>query len=357
MIAYRRVSRISANGIKYAVFLILAISLALSAKSGPGYDLRTAFTGLLDNREYFNSVQAPGTFFAGRIEGDAGFFLDSSHMVRAGASYQHEFGAPHTVKGLNMIAYYRYSGDWFKFYLGSFPRRNLVSYPRVLLSDSVSYYRPNLEGTLFSVFGRHFVENIWVDWTSRQDDTTRETFLYGAYGRAAIGDFFLDHHSLMYHRAGPAIRLPGDHIRDNGGLSVVIGWHHGELWILDTMEVSAGAVVSFDRIRGETGWNKPAGGVVTVHLASHGFGLTGHAYCGNSHTLLWGDSFYSAKSYGRIDVSYSPRIKTKSVMANFTLGMHFVDNVVDFSQFFTLTISLRKPLGTADNADKRFTES
>lgn len=214
----------------------------------------------------------------------------------------------------------------------------------MLLADSLDYYRPQLSGAFYEIERSFFRENIWVDWMSRQTDIERETFLFGQSGILHARNLYLEHQFLMFHRAGPAIRIVDDHVRDNGGI-VLLGGATFEPWALfDSASIGFGGALSMDRFRGLTSWNTATSALAKASVSISRLTLASIVHYGEKHLLLWGDAFYRAPSYGRIDITYRVPAIAGISATEFTLGLHFIDRKVDFSQYFRATIDLKNRL-------------
>jgi len=317
-----------------------------------GQDLEWAagFEGFFDNREYFNEFTEPQTMFGSRLFAEIGFALNSQNRFRAGFSYLYEFGSKGDLLAPDITMYYNGQSKHVNFYIGAFPRRKIINHPLILLEDTLMYYRPNVEGMfleLRSVWGYH---NIWIDWTSRQTDTKRETFLIGGEGMIKKGIFYYKHDFIMYHYAGPALAIPGDHIRDNGGLTVNAGANLSSILNLDSLIITTGVAVSYDRIRNLYDFNFPSGWVNTLELMHKGVGIRGLYYFGDSQILLYGDGFYKSEKYGRIDLFYKSNNQGR-INGKLQFSFHFVPGEINSSQSFTIFISLEGRRNVKSPAD------
>ena len=92
-----------------------------------------------------------------------------------------------------------------------------------MLTDTLLYYRPNIEGMFGEVRWDWGKQNGFVDWVSRQTDIKRENFMAGFSGEIFHKNLFLQNYVLMFHDAGPAIDIPGDHIKDYMGFALQAG--------------------------------------------------------------------------------------------------------------------------------------
>ncbi|MBC8985563.1 hypothetical protein H9X96_07220 [Pedobacter sp. N36a] len=298
------------------------------------------FHGFADNREYSRSNRFSETIFGMRVSPEVGLLVDSTHRVRIGFNAFHEFGSPKFTTSIAPVAYYQYMKKDWNFYLGAFPRQGLISdFPRAILNDTLSYYRPNIEGMLVKYENENWKQIIFIDWTSRQTATARENFIFGFSGTYKKDLFFVSHHAMMLHNAGPGIAIPNDHVEDNGAASVKVGLDLSKKTFLDSLTLSAGGLISFERVRTVGGWKTPKGMLLELNMEYHKFGIVNSFYKGEGHHLIMGDKFYTAKTYNRTDLTWRP-IVYKNLEAKLVLSFHFVDGVVDSQQAFGLRYNL-----------------
>jgi len=291
---------------------------------------KIGYFGFFDNREYFNEFIDPQTIGGENITAEGGFALNDKNRFRAGLSYTYEFGSKGDYLLPDVILYFK--GEWkpATFYIGSFPRHQRIEQPLAMLTDTLVYYRPMVEGMFIEHRREWGYQNIWLDWTSRQTDFKRETFLIGATGRIHKGIFIYQHHFLMYHFAGPAIDIPGDHIRDNGGFSAMPGLNLGDVLGLDTATISTGFLMSYDQLRHIYDVRFMWGSLTDLDINHKGFGLHGVYYRGDGQVFLYGDGFYKSTSYGRADVYYQKDWIDK-IAGRLTFSFHFLPHNLDFS--------------------------
>lgn len=321
----------------YLTFLLAALTFTGSAQQIEGnVNLHT----FADNREYMKSNRFSQTIFGARLSPELGLLVDSVHRIRIGFNAMHEFGSSKFTTKIDPVIYYQYQKNNWNFYMGAFPRHNLLDdYPRAIFKDTLAYYRPNVEGMLVKLNTGIGHQTVWIDWTSRQTDLDRETFLFGISGYYKKGIFFTSHHAMMFHNAGPGISIPGDHIQDNGAASIKLGVDLSGLTALDSLTINTGGLMSFERTRSIGGWETPAGLLLEMHAGYKRFGLTNSLYLGQGHNLIYGDQFYTAKQYNRTDFSYTP-IKYKNIEGKFTFSLHFLEGEIDNQQAFSLRYSL-----------------
>jgi hypothetical protein len=324
---------------KIGFFLI--VIMMIKPVDGQDAEWAFGFDGFLDNREYQNSVQYPQTIFGARTWLELGGKIDQVHRLRAGFNYMYEFGSTFEAIKPSPILYYQLDYKPFNFYIGAFPRRNLLDFPLALLTDTLNYYRPEMEGMYLNYdIGNWGWENVFIDWTGRQTNYDPEQFMFGFSGRLSYKFLYFTHHFLMGHFARPRIRPPDFHLRDNGGFDLNLGTDLSNLTFFDTINVSIGVIVSLDRIRGiYDGWETPAGLFTQANLDYRGLGIKGTYYRGQGHEFIWGDSFYKVKEYGRLDFYWQP-FKKNNIQGKIVFSLHFIEQSVDYSQQVLISVNL-----------------
>ncbi len=330
-----------------AGILICALSISGVTGAQPGDTDRIAgqffwaarFDGVADNREYFNAVTIPQSILGARLSGTLGWQFEQVHTVRFGGSLIQEYGSEFAVDKAIPLAWYSLNARRSHFVFGIFPRTMLGTYPRALLNDTLLFYRPQVEGALFRVRGPWGDQAGWLDWTSRQTDANRETFLCGFEGVVRYRRLFVRNAFIYYHFAGPRIRIPNDHVRDNGGATLAAGVTLENFWRFDTVQTALGGLGSYDRTRGVTDWLTAKGGTALFYASAPRFSIRYEQYFGDPHKLDWGDGFFKASRYGRVDMGVVP-ILHKSVTGRFIYSLHLIDNHIDHQQAFYLTAEL-----------------
>lgn len=320
----------------FMLFFALLAAVALRAQD-VGWQVR--FHGFADNREYAHSGRHSQSILGVRIAPEIYFSLDSSHFLHAGINYLHEFGSQENMSGSVLpTIYYNYKRQGHDFYIGMFPREGLLSgYHRAILNDTLRYYRPNIEGLLWRYTGNMFHQQLWIDWTSRQTATEREQFLAGMSGHVNIGMAYLSHQITLWHNAGSkkiagVDQLP---IRDNGAAMVKLGVDLTSSWLLDSLDISSGGLIAYDRLRGIYGWRTPKGFIVDLYAEYRKFFVANSFYAGENLPIVYGDRFYTATRYNRLDLGWKP-LQYKGLEGQFTLSIHITPGAVDNQQQFSL---------------------
>jgi len=163
---------------------MFVLSLAVKAQLA---DFYIGFDGILDNRELTTPYVKSQTIFGARINPGVSFGFDSYHSVNLGINYMYEFGGELFGVEPQLDLYYNFKSEHFNFLVGSFPRKDLMDYPLMLLTDSLDYYRPNMEGASVSFAWEWGDAHAWIDWTGRITTETREEYLAGFDATRLLG--------------------------------------------------------------------------------------------------------------------------------------------------------------------------
>ncbi|GAB3924973.1 hypothetical protein [Mucilaginibacter myungsuensis] len=327
----------------YLLFILFCITAATA--SAQSVDVHFNGLGYLDNREYKEFVPRSRTYSGTRVALDFGLNLDSVNRFVVGVNGLREFGAKPFFGKIDPVFYYEHHSTNWQFNAGAFPRENLVSdFPRALMNDTLRYFRPNVEGLLARYKNEHFTETFFIDWLSRQTMTDREQFIFGASGKYTPkleGSFYVKHYFFLLHDAGAEVLLPTDHINDNGGAQIRLGMDFSrKQTIFDSLTVEAGGMMSLERSRGFDGFRTPKGIVASVYLNYHRFALYDEFYKGEGHNIVYGDSYFSKKTYNRVDIMYTPLL-FKNIKGQFIFSFHQTPEGTSSSQqAFRVTFDL-----------------
>lgn len=332
--------------------LTILIILVLTLKGfSQDFIWNAGFFSFFDNIEFGGSlVKVPQTMAGVTISPEAGIVFDSVHKISVGINLLHEFGSPDFLDRVIPTAYYEYNWKPFNFIMGAFPRsRVLDQYPRLFFQDSVSYYRPNVNGMFFQYGGADRYVNIWLDWTGRQSQQVRETFLAGLSGRYNLGVFYLRHFSYMFHFASRKDPLYDEALHDNLLFLTSAGADLSGLTIFNRLEGSAGWVMGLERARADnTGWIDMHGLLVEASAEYRFAGITTTFYVGkglmsfyNDHDneLYWGDPVYRARISDRTDLFFH-FLRRDGLRLDLTWSLHFLEGRVYHEQMLKLWIDL-----------------
>ncbi len=298
--------------------------------------------GFADNREYtteYPQYLAKGqglsqTFFGMNLMPYAEYAIDSNSTFGAGFNLIYNFGDNYKLTP-QLVAYYNYKNRRVSFTMGSFNRQGLMNYPLALLSDSVYYVRPNIEG-LFLQFGSQTnYQNIWVDWTGHGTDTTREAFLTGTSGRLSFGNVFVDNFVILHHFSHTTVHDTSLHLRENGGAYLRLGYNFKTLAHVDSCTFSVGYMQYFDRLRNVYPWQTPGGLMLEGAIQYKRFGLEAVYFTGEGLRTSFNDGNYDVITpnghYGRVNLLAIP-FKSARIESRFAWGIHFFEDKIGNSQ-------------------------
>ncbi len=287
------------------------------------FEYEVTFEGIGDNREFFSGEAYPQTILGSRGGFEAGL-ATGNHRIRTGLSHLFEFGSDIDFHKPKLTLYYQYLNERKEFKFGAFPRRGTIDFPLAMLTDTLLYYRPNIEGLFGRVNWDWGFQYGFVDWVSRQTDLKRENFMAGFSGKIFYDKFFLENHLLLFHDAGPAIDLPGDHIKDYFGYAFRAGIRTpGETEFQGHLK--AGILTSMFRERTVTnGFINETTLFAEAQGRYKNYGIKSVLSSGGSHKFAYGDLFYRVENYLRTDVIWY-FINYKRVKGKFNLSFHVID--------------------------------
>lgn len=327
----------------FLIACLLLLSTASLYAQKPEYSVR--FQGIGDNREFTDQYNYPQTILGERTSIELGTTIDTLHRFRFGISHLFEFGADADDVKPKLTAYYRYRDQKNTFYFGAFPRFELIDFPLAMITDTFQYYRPNVEG----LYGKHRWswghQSGFVDWTSRQTMTRRETFMAGLSGEMRFGNFFFENYLLLFHHALTSNDAASEHLTDNLGLTLYLGYNLAPVTGLQKAWIKAGGMRSQKRERGvDDGYvvgNSLSG---QLYGESKRFALRSTFSFGDGHHFMNGDRYYVQKSYVRTDVIWK-FLQHKQLQGTFNLSFHLVEgSTLDQQQ----QLSLVYRFGNAD---------
>jgi hypothetical protein len=305
---------------KSAFILFLFISLLAKSQD---FEYKILFEGIGDNREYFYDGAYPQTILGTRGAFETGVKFDN-HRLRVGLSQLFEFGSDIDAQKPKLTMYYQFKNNHDEFLFGAFPRRDKIDFPLAMLTDTLLYYRPNIEGMFGELHWEWGHQNGFVDWIGRQTEVVSEIFMAGSSGEISAKNLFLQNYILLTHHAVSSIKTPADYIEDYFGFAVQAG--------IRTVEnakfqgyVKAGLLGSSFRQRSVIDdFQNTFGLIVEAKGKYKNFGVKSVLKSGGNHQFAYGDLFYRAKNYSRTDVIWY-FINHEKVKATFNLSFHIID--------------------------------
>jgi hypothetical protein len=326
---------------------LLIITNAFSQEKNWRFDLFNFF----DNTEFGqSSFTIPQTMAGIMIAPEVGLTWDSVHKVNLGVNLMHEYGSPSAIDKFYPTAYYEFNRRPWRFIMGAFPRsRATDKYPRLFFRDSVSYYRPNINGIFWEYrINKNYV-NVWLDWTGRQSRKISEAFFIGFSGRYNYGIFYLQHFGYMFHLASKMDPVVEEALHDNILFHTSAGIDLSGKTFLRTFEADAGWVSRLERARADnTGWIKLNGFLMETRLEYKWLGIFNTFYNGDGmmyfyrqrgNELYWGDPVYRAKTYDRTDF-YINFLQNRAINIELTFSLHFLESRIYNEQMLKVKVNL-----------------
>jgi len=322
---------------KYLLLLFLICTRGAQAQE---LEWNINFFAFADNREYSASGRESPTFMGLQLAPEVGLLMDSTHRLRLGMNLLKEFGTSNFSR-IEPTVYYQYDRPNIDFFIGVFPRSGLTDdFSNALLSDTVRYYRPNLNGILFRYKKADFFQQVWIDWRSKQTEYQREQFIVGISGKLRRGLLSLEHEAILWHNALPKNNTANFHVEDNAAVKLQLGMDLSAITVLDSLALRAGGLFSFDRDRAIDKWHSAKGLIAEADASFRSFYLKNTLYWGDSQRIALGDDFFSEGRYNRLDVGWMP-FRGEGLTASMGISLHFTPGAIDNQQ----TLILRYPLG------------
>ena len=279
-----------------------------------------------------------------------GLEWNTKHRIFIGVDAMHEFGSNNKVDYWDPIAYYEFAGDFFRFYMGAFPRKlALDNYPLFFFQDSIRNYRPTMTGMYWEyTSAKEDFMNVWLDWTSRQTFSVRETFFMGLSGRYNWKSFYGQNYSYVHHFAcsqDPDAYTP---VCDNVRIWTALGADLSSKTSFDNLDINIGWAAGLDRDRwSNNGWLSSHGILSQLKVEYRGLGLHNTFYRGDaqgklyndSPQIYWDDPLYRTNFYNRLD-GYIYFIKTNVVQLKLCYSLHFIKEGMFHQQQFYASFDL-----------------
>lgn len=306
------------------LFNILLIFLPLFG-AAQQFEYQVMFEGIGDNREYASEKAMSQTILGSRGAFEVGIKTDNNR-IRVGLNHLLEFGSDIDFHKPRLTMYYEYTDSRKSFLFGAFPRRARIDFPLAMMTDTLLYYRPNLEGMFGEVRWAWGHQNGFVDWVGRQTEMVRENFTAGFSGEIFHKNLFFQNYLLMFHDAGAKIRFPGVFVKDYLGFALQAGVRTSKSASVNGF-VKAGVLESSFRERDEFNEFIQAFSLFAEAKGRYkNYGIKSVLHSGDGHRFKNGDLFYRLKNYWRTDVIWY-FINKKNVKGHFNLSFHLIDGV------------------------------
>lgn len=306
---------------KHKLFLIFILSGLISQAQEFKYQL--LFEGIGDNREFTQPLANPQTIMGSRGAFEVGVDIDK-HQLRGGLSHLLEFGSDLDAQKPKLTLYYQFRDDDKTFAFGAFPRRDKIDFPLVMLSDTLLYYQPNIEGMFGEISWDWGHQNGFVDWVGRQTETQREQFMAGFSGEIFYKNMFLQNYLLMFHNAHTLNNNPPLHIEDYLGFALQAGIRTNENSAVNGY-LKTGILNSTYRERSVTDGYDVSTTLFTELAGRYkNMGIKSVLNLGGSHQFMYGDPYYHADDYWRTDLIWY-FINHQNIRGKFNISMHLIN--------------------------------
>ena len=306
---------------KRSLFILFLFTSVLTTAQNLEYQI--LFEGIGDNREFTPPYAYPQTIMGARGAFELGVTFDQ-HRLRAGLSQLLEFGSDLDAQKPQLILYYQFLDTDKEFIFGAFPRRDKIDFPLAMLTDTLLYYRPNIQGFYGKINWDWGNQLGFVDWVGRQTYVQREQFMAGSSGEITYKNLFLQNYILMFHNAHDKMHLPDQHIEDYFGFALQAGFRIPENLPVQGY-LKAGLLNSFYRERGVTdGFEISNSFFAEANARYKNFGIKSVMNLGGGHQFIFGDPYYRATNYLRTDFIWY-FINYEKVKGKFNWSIHIPD--------------------------------
>lgn len=311
------------------IYLLLILLCAFQLSFAQKLEWRLGAEGFFDNGEGDDTYRTTMTYSGLRVIPELGLSWDEGkHSIMGGYSAQMEFGKKHGfMDSSTPVVYYRYQTKPLTFTFGAFQRDKLLGdYPSFLISDTIRYYRPTIQGFAFQHQHSRGNFEAFLDWTGLRSDTHREQFMAGLSVKHAIGKisqdpfrkydsrFYVGVEGYYYHYALTWHADESQHIHDNLVAHPFMGYKISSRATDASLDARVGVLASFDRERGlDDGKRTPVGFLGEVNARYKRFSVEEIIYAGKHQQpygkkgfgeYYWADTYYQASTYSRTDVKY-----------------------------------------------------
>jgi hypothetical protein len=335
------------------IHLILTLMVSGITVSAQKPEFQMKLSSFFDNTEFgYSKIQMPQTMAGIHVEPTFGISFQETHSIHAGVNLLHEFGSDLAIGSYDPIAYYQFENKPFRFLMGAFPRENAVDkYPRIFFQDSISYYRPAINGLVWQFIKNNSYANVWLDWTSRQTTRRHEAFFMGWSGRLSLNWFYVQQFAYMFHFAGIKNPAVDEALHDNGLILSSLGIDLAKQAGFEKLEINVGYVAGLERARAESSnWHIQKALLSEVKAEYRGVGIMNTYYRGDgqmyyykSHRneLYWGDPLYQASTYNRTDM-YINFLNSEVIKARFTYSLHFAEGATYHEQMLKVSFDINR---------------
>lgn len=315
---------------KYIFFIIIVLNIFTTPSFSQGFIWKGGYDFIGDNREFTTYYGYPETILGSRLSAVIGYQIDTNQAIFGGGSYMVEHGEKMFAHEPVLSFYYQYKNQHLDFQLGSFPIEN-ATFPKVLYTDSLLYYRPNYQGARGTISHKLGQQTLLFDWHTQVNAGYCEKFITGLSGITHLGNFFIT--DMFYYRHHAEGERGSKSVADNGGWGINLGFDVRNTWF-DSLSISTGFINTWYSNHRDTTFVSPLRSLAsysTCYIQKKCIGIDAILYTGEGTHLPWGDPLFRCGNYARIDAILYV-FQTDAVSASFRWCEHYVDGVWDNSQ-------------------------
>ena len=329
--------------------MALLTAVALEAVAQPDVVWSLDVAAVFENREGDDCYSPPQTIFQTRLAPEIGISFLDGHSVMGGVAWTQPCNRDCDDYDITPTIYYQYLSPHWRLFLGMFPRTKLIEpMHTVEWSDLKAYNEPNIRGAMMQYVHSHGFLELLIDWRSIQSETRREAFNANLSARwNPCGALLLGGRFHINHLAKSSTGCDEQSVNDDVMLNPYIGANLAGSTALDSLVVTAGAVVQLERDRGDgNGWHTPAGLLVDVVAEWRWIGLKETLFAGKNLYPLYdkygdllnmGDPSYQAKFYSRTNV-YAYIFRNQFMNLEAGLDFHYTPEAFNFWQKVVLRV-------------------
>lgn len=316
-----------------SILAILAIPMLGICQRG---ETRFEMDGLFDNREFKADMQ-PQTIYAESFSPQIGFSYEGG-TIMGGFTKIYEFGSTKENRiSPELILYFMYKAENFQSIFGVFPRSMLQKkLPAAFEYDSISYYNPNIQGTLFQYSKDRFQTEFYCNWYSRQTYTDREIFRLvsdGGFNMDSDHTLGAGWYATLTHYAKTKTGI-GENLYEKFMAYPYIHLNlQNAVPVLDNLYIDAGVLASSIRNRGLEHFENCVGYLGNIYANYKRIEVRNTTYAGRKQMIYLddhragllfhqNDPFYNHSFYDRLDMNLV-FMKSSTFQGDIGWSLHF----------------------------------
>ncbi|MDY6301963.1 MAG: hypothetical protein SPL96_08745 [Bacteroidales bacterium] len=327
------------------LFAILTLIFTIPPLAAQEVEWSVDASTVINNREGGDDRETPDQTIAfTRLAPEVGVSLmEGTHVLKGGVVwFQPMIDNMNGYKILPTL-YYRYNDkSGWHVTAGLLPRSLMVERsPRYMWSDSLNYCQPNIRGIMVQLIKPTGYTEALVDWRQLQTENQREAFTIMANTDWRIaGPMRLGGHIQYSHLAMSRHHGEDQHVNDDVIINPMASLDLSGRTILDSLRLSAGAIIAMQRDRGTNHWNRPAGFLATATARWRWIELDETFYTGQrlmplyakfGSQLIQGDPHYNNKTYSRTDLVFHI-VSNRFIDLTGSLMLHVTNKYTGFWQ-------------------------